>query len=238
MLDERPRRGRVAVEHVAGAAAVDDHLPAEVPDLGQVRVAAQMTRASVRATRSVTTVGIQPWSKPAVWEPGDAWHHEDQRVVARTGARRAACAASRGARRPSSSWAHSARAHLLRDAVLVPREGGGVVEVGDGDVRVALDDERAVRLQRRAPASTSRRLRAVEDQVAGDEDGVRLGGADLGGPPRGRRRCRGCRTGRRAGSSQHSLGRDDERGVASQATSPSTLATAAPRPKRCRASPW
>src|SRR4051812_31414999 len=38
--DERPGRGRVAVEHVARAARVDDHLPAELPDVREVRVAA------------------------------------------------------------------------------------------------------------------------------------------------------------------------------------------------------
>ena len=39
-VDERPRRGRVAVEDVAGRARVDDELPAQVADLGQVGVAA------------------------------------------------------------------------------------------------------------------------------------------------------------------------------------------------------
>ena len=31
-----------------------------------------MTRASVRDTRSRVTLGSSSWSKPAVWEPGEA----------------------------------------------------------------------------------------------------------------------------------------------------------------------
>ena len=39
-VDPGPRRGRIAVEDVPGRPVVDDQLPAEVPHLGDVGVAA------------------------------------------------------------------------------------------------------------------------------------------------------------------------------------------------------
>ena len=61
----------------------------------------------------------------------------------------------------------------VRDAVGHPREGRRVVEVGDGDVGVAGHDGRAVRLHLAQQVDRAGRVRAVEDEVAGDGDEVR-----------------------------------------------------------------
>ena len=69
-------------------------------------------------------------------------------------------------------------ADRVRDAVGVRGERRGVVEVGDGDVGVALDDQRAVGLELPDPVDRGGRVGAVEDDVAGDEDRVGLGRLD------------------------------------------------------------
>ena len=194
----------------------------------------QMTRASVRVTRSTVTDGSSAGRSPAS-AAGRRVADQDQRVVGRSRRSTAGGAASRPGRRPAASCAHSAAARIASGHLLHPREGRRVVEVGDGDVGVARDDD--ARPRRPARACASRRAdgpRAVEHQVAGDEHGVgpaldAIARAPRPAPPR----CRGCRTGpRSARSSEHSFGRDDElTGVASQATSPSTLATPRPLPE-------
>ena len=74
-VDERPRCGRVAVEDVARRAVVDDDLPAEVADLGQVGVAAaDHPGIGPRDALDRRPSGRGPGRSPAVWEPGDAWH--------------------------------------------------------------------------------------------------------------------------------------------------------------------
>ena len=137
---------------------------------------------------------------------------------------------------PSASWAHSAAARIdVGDAVGQPREGGGVVEVGDGDVGVALDDERARRPRARGRASIAPagsgplRTRSPATRTASGFAALialRTASSAAALPwtspeqrdPRHQR-------------STDASGMMKLR-VASQATSPSTLATPRPRPKR------
>ena len=70
-----------------------------------------MTRASVREIRSVMTLGSRVWSKPAVWEPGEAWQ---MRTIVPSSARRRRSAGSRRSQwtrsSPRASLAHSVAA--------------------------------------------------------------------------------------------------------------------------------
>src|SRR5207249_4596269 len=102
------------------------------------------------------------------------------------------------------------------------------------DVRVALHDEGARRLELADAVDRCGRLGAVEGEVAGDEDRVRTHGLD-GRPHGGECRRIAMDIGEDGDPRRHR--RTDASGmmklrVASQATSPSTLATARPRPNR------
>ena len=177
----------------------------------------QMTRASVRDDALEDDVRVErPGRSPGVCEPGRGVADEDQRVVgaaggARTGSRRSQSSRSS----PSSSWAHSAAARIgVRDAVGHPRERRRVVEVGDGDVGVALRRSSRPRPPSRAGASTvpagsgplSTRSPATSD--ARPASRLRIAARDR---RRARRRCRGRRRGRRSAViASTPCGRDDE----------------------------
>ena len=152
-VDHRPRRGGVAVEDVARAAAVDDDLPAEVADLGDVRVAHADDAGIGAATRSRMTFASRRLVEAARLGAGRGVDDEDERVV--------------GGPDPALGGQPAQPVELLvaelvvgplggrrdrlRHAVLVLRERGPVVEVADGDVGVARDD----RARRRASSSRS-----------------------------------------------------------------------------------
>ena len=117
-------------------------------------------------------------------------------------------------------------------AVGEPRERGGVVAVGHGQVRVAADHEGAGALELTHEIHRSGRIRAVEDQVAADRDVI---GA------RGIHRLAHLLEGRQVAVDVAQSGdADHQRSAlsgammklrrASQATSPLTVATPLPRP--------
>ena len=137
-----------------------------------------MTRASVRETRSTVDRGVEDLVEARRLRAGRGVADQDERRRRAAGdARPAGGEASRAARRRAASWAHSAAAGWHRARLVQPRERGRVVEVGDGDVGVALDDDRAVGLQLADGVHGLGRLGAVEDQVAGDERWRRASGA-------------------------------------------------------------
>jgi hypothetical protein len=119
------------------------------------------------------------------------------------------------------------------DAVAHPREGRGVVEVGHRDVRVAGHDHGLVGLHRLEEVDHAGRVRAVEDEVAGNRDEVRPGGVDrLANGLERREVAVDVGDHRQAGHRSTPSPGMMKLSVVSQATSPSTLATARPRPNR------
>jgi hypothetical protein len=107
----------------------------------------QMSRASVRETRSSTTDGSSWASKPWVCEPGRRVAGEDHRVLEDE------AALGREAAEPGEPLVTERVvgpfrrvAERLGNAIGHPWERRRVVEVGDRDVGVALDDRRAGRL--------------------------------------------------------------------------------------------
>ena len=120
----------------------------------------------------------------------------------------------------------------VRDAVAHPREGRRVVEVGDGDVRVAADDRGAVGLHLAQDVDRAGRVGAVEDEVAGDRHEVRLLGPDrLADRGQRDRVAVDVREHDDAGHRRTPSPGMMKLSVASQAVSPSTLATPAAAPE-------
>ena len=170
------RRRRVAVEHVARTAVVDEDLEAEVADLGNVRVTARdhprigagdALERDVRVERLIEARGLGARRRVA---------GEDEQVVGDPVA-----TLGRQAAEPVEALLAELvvgpldrEPDLVRDALGHRGERGGVVEIGDRDVRVALDDERAVALELAKEVHDRDRVRAIEDVVACDEDRVRL----------------------------------------------------------------
>ena len=125
------------------------------------------------------TFGSRTWSKPAVCEPGEAWQTRTSVVVDPQPPLGRQAAEPVDPLRPERLVGPlGRRAERVGDAVGEPRERGRVVEVGDGDVGVALDDERAVGLELADAVDRGGRIGPVHGEVAGDEDRVRLRGAD------------------------------------------------------------
>ena len=145
MSIERPGGGRVAVEDVAGAAVVHDHLPAEVADLGDVRVAAaddaRVGPAQALREDALVQAAVEARRLGARRRVRD----EDQRAVVGAEAALGGQPAQpvHALRADRLVGPRRRRAVRLGDAVAEPREGGAVVEVGHRDVRVAGHDQRA-----------------------------------------------------------------------------------------------
>ncbi len=139
----RPGGGRVAVEHVAGGAAVHDDLPAEVADLGDVGVAhADHARVGRRGPLE-DHVGVERLVEAARLRARGRVHDEDQRVVV-------GADAALGGQAPEPVELLVAQLVVgplrrepdrLGHAVLVLRERRAIVEVGDRDVGVAGHDQ-------------------------------------------------------------------------------------------------
>ena len=174
----------------------------------------QITRASVRVTRSTVTVGSRSVDSPDVDRARRCVADQHQRV-----ARPDAALVGQPAQpvelvvrkllvRPFG------RGAIGRRRLLHPREGGREVVVGDRDVRVAAHDERALGLHRAQSLDDLRRPRSVEHVVTRDRDAIGLVALDIRQlPRRGQRCCRGRRPAQRveAPSAQHAFARDDER---------------------------
>src|SRR6478752_9200680 len=124
---------------------------------------------------------------------------------------------------------------IARWHVFHPGKRRGEVVVGDGDVSVATDDHRAIRLERPETLDGLAWARAVEHEIAGDRDPVGAMTLDIGkgGVERANVAVDVTKDGESHGHQRNapSGGMMNEI-VASQHVSPSTLATALPRPKR------
>ena len=196
-----------------------------------------MTRASVRADALDGDVRVEPGVEAGGLRAGRGVADEDHRPVVRAQATLGRQPAQPGDPLVTERVVgpFGGRPERVRDAVGHPRERRArVVEVGDGDVGVAADDRGAVGLHRAQDVDGAGRVGAVEGEVAGDRDEVRLLLARWPpARPRARWRCRGRRTARSTRVIEARLRRGMMKlSVASQAVSPSTLATPRPRPKR------
>ena len=238
-LDERPAGRGIAVEHVAGAAAVDDGSPADLPDLGHVGVSANDDLRVGPADSIDRDNRIEVRAETVCQRSGRGVAEEDQVAVRR----HVVADAQPALRRQPAQVVHAVVADLIagpfdrgqvrvRRAVGEPRESRGEVAVGHGHVRVAERHERARLLQLLDECEAAGGVRAVEDQVAADRHIVRASRVD-GLVDRGERGQVAVDVGE-GRDLDHQLralaGAMMKASFASQATSPSTVAMPWPRP--------
>src|ERR1035437_9645443 len=232
-LDQGPAGRRIAIENVAGTAVVHDRPPADLADLGQVCVAANDHPGvgSADAVHGNDRIEVRP---QAVRERARRSVAEEDQVIAD---------AQAALRREASQIVDAVVADLVarpfggslirvRDAFREPWEGGRVVAVGDGEVRVAEGDERAGPLELLHEGEAARGIRAVEDQVAANGHEVRARGMHgLADGLQGRQVAVNVGQSRNPHHQRRALsGAMMKLSLASQATSPSTVATPWPRP--------
>ena len=169
----RPRGRRVAVEHVARRAAVDDDLPAEVADLGDVGVADADHPGVGRRRALEDHVRVEGLVEAAGLGSRRRVDHEDQRVVVGPDrdARRAAGGATPAGRRSARRAPTPRRSGRLPGRR--PGSCGNAAPKSKSATAMSVlpdDDGGAIGLQRAQRVDHGARVRAVEHEVAGDED--------------------------------------------------------------------